>query len=103
MVGSVSFPPQLPKARSRAKGRCPQCVATIGERAMLRLNNLRISLRIAIACLLPLIAFTVFAGKALLEKRAALSSAESIAVIAEAAPTISNLVHELQKERGATA
>jgi methyl-accepting chemotaxis protein len=70
---------------------------------MLRLNNLRISLRIAIACLLPLIAFTVFAGKDLLEKRAALSTAESIAVVAEAAPIISNVVHELQKERGATA
>src|SRR5216683_2814964 len=67
------------------------------------LNNLRISLRIAIACLLPLVAFTVFAGKDLLEKRAALSAAGSIAVIAEAAPAISNLVHELQKERGASA
>src|SRR5260370_33038776 len=70
---------------------------------MLRLNNLRISLRIAIACLLPLIAFTVFAGKDLLEKRAALSTAESIAVVAEAAPIISNVVHERQKDRGATA
>ncbi len=71
--------------------------------ALLRLNNLRISLRIAIACLLPLIAFTVFAGKALLEKQVALSSAESIAAVAEAAPVVSNLVHELQKERGASA
>jgi methyl-accepting chemotaxis protein len=70
---------------------------------MLRLNDLRISLRIAIACLLPLIAFTVFAGKDLLEKRAALSSAESIAVVAETAPIISNVVHELQKERGSSA
>jgi methyl-accepting chemotaxis protein len=70
---------------------------------MLKLNNLRISLRIAIACLLPLAAFTAFAGKALLEKQAASSSAESIVVVAEAAPIISNLVHELQKERGASA
>jgi methyl-accepting chemotaxis protein len=71
--------------------------------SLLRLNNLRISLRIAIACLLPLIAFTVFAGKALLEKQVALSGADSIAAVAEAAPVISNLVHELQKERGASA
>ena len=71
--------------------------------ALLHLNNLRISLRIAIACLLPLIAFTVFAGKALLEKQAALSDAQRIAEIAEAAPVISNLVHEMQKERGASA
>jgi methyl-accepting chemotaxis protein len=70
---------------------------------MLRLNDLGISTRIAIACLLPLTAFTIFAGKDLLEKRAAFAGAESIAVVAQAAPMISNLVHELQKERGASA
>jgi methyl-accepting chemotaxis protein len=70
---------------------------------MLLLNNLRISTRVATACLLPLLAFTFFAAKDLLEKRAAFSSAESIAVVADAAPMISNLVHELQRERGASA
>ena len=35
---------------------------------MLRLNDLKISVRIAIACLLPLAAFTFFAAKNLLEK-----------------------------------
>jgi methyl-accepting chemotaxis protein len=70
---------------------------------MLRLNDARISVRIAIACLLPLAAFTAFAGKDLLERHSALSSAESIAVVADAAPMISNLVHELQRERGASA
>src|SRR5215470_5260303 len=70
---------------------------------MLRLNDLKISLRIAIACLLPLAAFTFFAAKNLLEKRAEFASAESIAVVAEAAPMIASLVHELQKERGASA
>jgi methyl-accepting chemotaxis protein len=67
------------------------------------LNNLRISTRVAIACLLPLLAFTFLAAKDLLEKRAAFSSAESIAVVADAAPMIADLVHELQKERGASA
>ena len=70
---------------------------------MLRLDNLGISTRVAAACLLPLIAFTAFAGKDLLEKRADFAGADSIAVVAEAAPMISNLVHELQKERGASA
>jgi methyl-accepting chemotaxis protein len=70
---------------------------------MLRLNNLKISVRIAIACLLPLAALTFFAAKDLMEKRAAFVSAESIAVVAEAAPMIANLVHELQRERGASA
>jgi len=70
---------------------------------MLRLTDIRIPIRIAIACLLPLVAFTVFAGKALLEKRTEYTTAERIAVVAEAAPVISNLVHELQRERGASA
>jgi len=70
---------------------------------MLRLDNLGISTRVAIACLLPLFAFTIFAGKDLLEKHAEFADAESIAVVAQAAPMISSLVHELQKERGASA
>jgi methyl-accepting chemotaxis protein len=70
---------------------------------MLRLNDLKISVRIAVVCLLPLAAFTFFAAKNLLEKRAEFASAESIAVVAEAAPMIASLVHELQKERGASA
>jgi hypothetical protein len=70
---------------------------------MLRLNDVKISVRIAVACLLPLAAFTFFAAKNLFEKRAEFASAESIAVVAEAAPMIASLVHELQKERGASA
>ena len=70
---------------------------------MLRLDNVRIPTRVAIACFLPLFAFTVFAGKDMLEKRAEFASTESIVVVAQAAPMISSLVHELQKERGASA
>jgi methyl-accepting chemotaxis protein len=64
------------------------------------LNNVRIPVRIAIACLLPLLAFTGFAGKAMLEKRSEYTKTEEIAEIAAAVPTITALVHELQKERG---
>src|SRR5436305_14626607 len=103
MVGSVSFRRNFRRLGVEQKDVARSARRRSGERAMLRLNNLRISLRIAIACLLPLIAFTVSAGKALLEKQVALSGAESIAAVAEAAPVISNLVHELQKERGASA
>ncbi len=70
---------------------------------MLQLNRITIAVRVAIACLLPLIGFTVFAGRDLIEKYASYSRIESIAAIAEAAPTISAVVHELQKERGMSA
>jgi methyl-accepting chemotaxis protein len=66
------------------------------------LNNVRIPVRIAIACLLPLLAFTGFAGKAMLEKRAEYTKTEEIAEIAAAVPTITALIHEIQKERGSS-
>jgi methyl-accepting chemotaxis protein len=69
---------------------------------MPRLADIRIPVRIAVACLLPMLAFTGFAGKALLEKRADYSKAEQIAVLAEAMPAITALIHELQKERASS-
>src|SRR5579863_7945187 len=64
-----------------------------------RLADLPIRSRIAIACLIPLIAFTGFAGKAMLEKRVQSQAADSISALVEVAPLNSGLVHELQKER----
>jgi hypothetical protein len=66
------------------------------------LNNIRIPVRIAIACLLPLLAFTGFAGKAILEKWSESTKISEIAEIAAAVPSITSLVHELQKERGSS-
>jgi methyl-accepting chemotaxis protein len=68
-----------------------------------RLANLSISTRIAVACLVPLTAFMVFAGKELVEKRGQVRAAENAAKLIEVVPNISSLVHELQKERGASA
>ena len=70
---------------------------------MLRLNDIRIPVRIAIACSVPMLAFVVFALKTIVEKHAVYSTADRIAAIAQTAPDISSLIHELQKERGATA
>src|SRR4029077_18835385 len=53
-------------------------------------------------CLIPLIAFTGFAGKAMLEKRLQSQAADSVSALVEVAPLISGLVHELQKERGSS-
>jgi len=70
---------------------------------MLRLNNVKISVRIAIACLVPMLAFIAFAFKDILDKHSIYSTADKIATIAHTAPEISGLIHELQKERGSTA
>jgi methyl-accepting chemotaxis protein len=69
---------------------------------MLKLSNIRIPVRIAIACLLPLLAFTFLAGKELFDRRAIVADMEAIGVVAEAAPMIAGVVHELQSERGAS-
>ncbi len=69
---------------------------------MLKLSNIRIPVRIAIACLLPLLAFTFLAGKELFDRRAIVADMEAIGVVAEAAPIIAGVVHELQSERGAS-
>jgi methyl-accepting chemotaxis protein len=70
---------------------------------MLRLNDIRIPARIAIACSVPMLAFVVFALKTIVEKHTVYSTADRITAVAQAAPDISSLIHELQKERGATA
>ena len=69
---------------------------------MLKLSNIRIPVRIAVACLLPLLAFTVFEVKDVLEQNAELKKDTAIAAVVEAAPIIANVVHELQRERGLT-
>jgi methyl-accepting chemotaxis protein len=70
---------------------------------MLKLTNIGIPARIAVACVLPVVALTVFAGKQLIDKHSELTKTEDIAVVAEAAPMIAGIVHELQKERGTSA
>jgi len=66
---------------------------------MPRLADISIPVRIAVACLLPMLAFTGFAGKALLEKQSDYSKTAQVAELADAMPAITNLIHELQKER----
>jgi methyl-accepting chemotaxis protein len=67
---------------------------------MRRLADLPIRARIAIVCLIPLLAFTGFAGKELWERRTQSQVADGVTALIEVAPLISGLIHELQKERG---
>jgi methyl-accepting chemotaxis protein len=68
----------------------------------MRLTNLSIRTRIAIACLLPLLALTGFAGKDLVQQRADQVRAEAIGAVADQIIVITTLIHELQRERGVT-
>src|SRR5262245_27548 len=70
---------------------------------MLRVNNMKIPVRIAIATILPLLAFAGFAAKSLAEKWSTSQAAGRVAVVVESVPLVSDLIHQLQRERGASA
>jgi methyl-accepting chemotaxis protein len=67
------------------------------------LENAKISVRIALALVLPIVGLLFFSGMTLLDKRSVVSEMESLQELADLAPTVSALVHELQKERGTSA
>ncbi|SCA56074.1 Methyl-accepting chemotaxis protein [Candidatus Terasakiella magnetica] len=70
---------------------------------MSALNNLQIRFRIMLALALPVIGLLFFAGSIVLDKRQISTNMERLTTLADLAPTISALVHELQKERGTSA
>jgi methyl-accepting chemotaxis protein len=67
------------------------------------LKNLKISVRLALALVIPLAAVVVYSGLALSEKNRQADEMEQVEELARLAPTISALVHEMQKERGTSA
>ncbi len=67
------------------------------------LNNTSISVRIAILCIIPMLAMFGMGTSSLLSERAKVNDANAIARVIGIAPVISGLVHELQKERGTSA
>ena len=67
------------------------------------LNNLKIGARIAIALLLPIAALLFYAGLELADKRIVAREMAQVQKLADLAPDISAVVHEFQKERGASA
>jgi len=70
---------------------------------MPRMSNIKIAGRIALATILPLLAFAAFAAKGLIEKWSTYQSVSRVAAVIESVPSVSNLVHQLQRERGASA
>ncbi|ADZ68618.1 methyl-accepting chemotaxis protein [Polymorphum gilvum] len=66
-------------------------------------SSLKIRTRIVAIGILPMLALTYFAGVALVDRYVIATAARHVAGISSAAPAISGLVHELQRERGASA
>ena len=67
------------------------------------LNNLKIRSRLALALLLPVLGLLAFAGLSVIQQSRTSSELGHLQELAQVAPDISALVHELQKERGNSA
>ncbi len=67
------------------------------------LENIKITQRIMLALALPVLGMMFFSGSIVLEKRQAVKNMKRLEHLADLAPIISALVHEMQKERGASA
>ena len=67
------------------------------------LNNMKIRSRIALALLLPVLGLLVFAGINVSRQYSSATELKHLQELAQVAPDISDLVHELQKERGNSA
>ncbi len=67
------------------------------------LENAKIGVRISLALVLPIVGLLIFSGMELIGKRGTVSEMDSLQELADLAPSISSLVHELQKERGTSA
>jgi len=67
------------------------------------LANMKIGSRIALALVLPILGLLFFSGNSILDKHLVFSEMEALQELADIAPAISGVVHELQKERGTSA
>ncbi|PHS79534.1 MAG: chemotaxis protein [Rhodospirillaceae bacterium] len=67
------------------------------------MKNLKISIRAGLAVLLPILGLLFFSSSSILEKRHIANQMQRLQHIATLAPVISDLIHDLQKERGASS
>jgi methyl-accepting chemotaxis protein len=66
-------------------------------------NKFSIKVKLALLVIIPIIALTIIAGNSILSSINKLSSYSKLEVAVNLSTKISKLVHETQKERGATA
>jgi hypothetical protein len=67
------------------------------------LKDIRIRSRVLIVVFLPLLGFLAFSGLTVVQQGGIASSMSELKTLADLAPEISSMVHELQKERGNSA
>jgi methyl-accepting chemotaxis protein len=67
------------------------------------MKSVKIKYRIALLSVVAMMGMLIASGILLVDKRQVASNMESLSELADLAPTVSALVHELQKERGASA
>ena len=67
------------------------------------LGNIKIGNRIALVLVLPIVGLMVFSGMTVFDRYSSSKEMDKLLGLTDLAPTISALVHELQKERGASA
>ena len=65
--------------------------------------NVTIYVRILILCLVPMLALITLGALKLIEERKYIASANYVESVADLAPAVSDLIHELQSERGLSA
>ena len=67
------------------------------------LKNIKISKRLALALIVPVASLLLFSGNIVIDKQRLMTQMTEVEDLATFGPTVSALVHELQKERGASA
>ncbi len=96
---SPSVPPPAPILH-----RAEAAVASSEKRGgFVSMKNMKIKYRIFMISAAAIIGMLVFSSFVLIEQRGTVADMESLNELADLAPTISALVHEMQKERGASA
>ena len=69
----------------------------------MKLTNMRISSRVSLLLALPVIGALILGTMMFMQRFTDVSESENLAEVLHLAPVLSNLVHELQKERGMSA
>ena len=66
-------------------------------------SNIKVGVRVMIGMFVPVLGLAFYAGVSMVEKYGTSQELERVGGLAEFAPTVSALVHEMQKERGLSA
>ena len=66
-------------------------------------SNMKVGMRVLLGMLVPVLGLTFYAAVSMVEKYNSSQELQRVGALAQLAPTVSALVHEMQKERGQSA